>query len=111
MKRIVTAAAAALCAATLSGCVLHTSYGPGRLYYDGAYGEFYGGFWGKDGVFYYYTDQARTAAKRDDGRHFRANPQGNDVQVLATTRDRNAERVANGLPPEPEHPLARYSAR
>jgi len=38
-------------------------------YYDGSYGTFTDGYWGKDGAFYY-ADSERDW-HRDDGNHFR----------------------------------------
>lgn len=111
MKRIVMLAAAFACAAALSACAYHspTGGGPKLVYYDGAYGEYYGGFWGDGGVFYYYTDASLSVAKRDDAHHFLARSNGTRMAMVeARGYNRAAERAANGLPPEQERAELRY---
>lgn len=104
------ALAAAVCAVALSACAYHApNAGPKMVYYDGAYGAYYGGFWGSDGVFYYYTDASLTAAKRDDAHHFHEGMQNHrEALVEARAQNRAAERVANGLPPEQQSAELRY---
>ena len=108
MKLRVTLAAA-LCAVALSACAYHhPTAGPKMVYYDGAYGAYYGGFWGADGLFYYYTDASLTVAKRDDAHHFHEHMQSGDSVIASRGRDRNAERVANGEPPLQESAELRH---
>lgn len=75
--KIISICAAAAFAAGLSGCmsagVAVGDHGAavGVAYYDDAYGPYYGGYWGEDGYFYYYSDVARVKVVRDNDRHFR----------------------------------------
>lgn len=78
MKPRLLAAAVALGAIALSGCVTDGTYGPPHGYadveyggyYDGHYGAFSGGYWGPSGLFYYFNP-GTGRYHRDNGRHFR----------------------------------------
>ena len=77
MKTVAVFTVAAIAAAALSGCVgagvTVGGHGAavGVAYYDDAYGPYYGGYWGDDGYFYYYSDATRVKVVRDNDRHFR----------------------------------------
>ena len=54
-------------AGLLAGCITAPQGGAKVAYYNGAYGEYHGGFWGKDGAFYFYADASQVKIVRDDG--------------------------------------------
>lgn len=116
MKLSLLAAAAAVGAITLSGCVSDGVYGPPPRYadvdyggyYDGYYGPFTGGYWGSGGIFFY-LDQATGRYHRDSGRHFRreGGPGFNPIQGRApppmSGPGRPGGPKGQGPGPRPEH--------
>ena len=64
-------------------------------YYDGFYGPYWDGYWGADGVFFFY-DVHDHRFHRDDGHHFRHD----QSPGFAGIPHRN---VARGMPANPSH--------
>ena len=117
MKHAFLAAATAVGAIALSGCVTDGVYGPSYGYadveyggyYDGYYGPFSGGYWGPRGIFYY-SDGATGRYRPDNARHFRREgaPGFNPIHGRAPPHaDRNRPGGPKGRPgqaPDREHP-------
>ena len=84
MKRTLLALSAAL---AVSGCAESMGYGPyfggDVAYYDDAYGPFYNGYWGGDGVFYYSAGRGH-AYLPDAGHHFRHDSPGGGYHGVHT---------------------------
>jgi hypothetical protein len=83
---------AALSAGLLGGCLSGPQGGSRYAYYDGSYGQYHGGFWGRDGHFYYYADASQRRFLRDDAGHFQASAQAGYREVRARPRERHYER-------------------
>ena len=101
MKRSISGAfliATAAAAVLLSGCAYtpypDTAYAV-PAYYDGFYGPYWDGYWGADGVFFFY-DVHDHHFHRDDGHHFRHD----QAPGFAGIPHRN---VAGGVHGNPSH--------
>jgi hypothetical protein len=75
MKIMALGLAIASMSVALPACA---SYGHGQYaydaYYDDAYGPYYDGYWGDDGLFWYRNRSGHYI--RDDGHHFQHGPGG-----------------------------------
>jgi hypothetical protein len=81
-------AAAAFGAVLLTGCISAPTGGAKVAYYDGAYGEYHGGFWGADGVFHFYADASHAKIVRDEAGHFQMSAKPGYREVRARPRER-----------------------
>jgi hypothetical protein len=88
-------AAAAFGAALLTGCITAPTGGSLVAHYDGGYGQYHGGFWGRDGHFYYYTDATQSKFVRDNAGHFQPFAKVGYHQVRARHRERGYQKRLN----------------
>ena len=86
MKALKIVTAAALGSLLLAGCIHSPTGGSKVAYYDGAYGEYHGGFWGDDGKFYYFTDASQSKVAQDTAGHFQIAAHHGMVPVTARPR-------------------------
>jgi hypothetical protein len=91
MKITYAFAVAVVGASLLAGCITSPTGGAKVAYYNGGYGQYHGGFWGKDGVFYFYADPSRVKIVRDDAGNFRMTAQAGYHPVKARPRERRYE--------------------
>jgi hypothetical protein len=83
---------AALGAGLLAGCVSAPQGGSRFAYCNGEYGQYYGGFWGRDGHFYYYTDASQRKFLRDDAGNFQLHATAGYREVRARPREKGYQR-------------------
>jgi hypothetical protein len=92
MKFTYGMAVAVVGAGLLAGCISAPQGGAKVAYYNGGYGEYHGGFWGTDGVFYFYTDASHVKLVRDDAGNFQMTARNGFHPVTARPRERHYER-------------------
>jgi hypothetical protein len=95
-NRFALALAAALL--TVGGADVAVAAGNYDAYYDGAYGPFNDGYWGKDGNFWYTTNSSATIWKSDSGQHFQHVPASGFSHVEGSGLPRDHGMVAQGSP-------------
>jgi hypothetical protein len=96
-NRFALAMVAALLTVGSAGVAAAASYYD--AYYDGAYGPFNDGYWGKDGKFWYSTDSSNTVWKSDSGQHFQHDAASGFSHVEGSGLPRDHGMVATGADP------------